>query len=308
MVPSGLLTTVSGPGTARSRSPASWSVISSPCWASSAATRSSSRSRAAGEMVVAVQRAGQGQFGRRGLPLLGFPLRLGGQPQPVRGRVRHPGRAAPHGPVPAFAQRHRDRHRLGVPPRGRRPDPRIGLLRPEQQMPGRIGAERRVVEPVRLLVVCGREPAGQPQEVGPPRKSRPGGVQQPLGVGDQLAQRLARGAAELLRPGCAVRGVVPGGQLLPVRPRAALEPARPGCRPASVRPGSVASAASSGSARCEHQAGPVRDGRGVPVDVSGDQVDVDQQQLLELRVLLAGQVVPAEDRPPDRRRSPGRCP
>ena len=57
----------------------------------------------------AVQRAGQRQLRRGGPPLLGLPLRLGGQPQPVRGRVRHPGRAAAHGPVPAFPQRHRDR-------------------------------------------------------------------------------------------------------------------------------------------------------------------------------------------------------
>jgi hypothetical protein len=33
---------------------------------------------------------------------------------------------------------------------------------------------------------------------------------------------------------------------------------------------------------CEHHAGPVRDGWRMPVDVGGDQVDVDQQQLLEL--------------------------
>jgi hypothetical protein len=33
----------------------------------------------------------------------------------------------------------------------------------------------------------------------------------------------------------------------------------------------------------------------MPVDVGGDQVDIDQQQLLELRVLLPGEVVPAED-------------
>ena len=91
-------------------------------------------------------------------------------------------------------------------------------------MPRGIGPERRVIEPVRLLVVGGGEPAGQPQEVGSAGKPRPGRVEQPLGVGDQLAERLPRGPAELLRAGSAAAGVVPGGQLFPVLVCAALGP------------------------------------------------------------------------------------
>ncbi len=160
-------------------------------------------------------------------------------------------------------------------------------------MPRRIRAERRRVEPVRARVVRRGEPAGQPQEVGPPGEPGPGGVQQALGVGDELAEGLAGGRAELLRAGRAVR-VVPVGQLLPVRAGPSPCPLH-GRAVRQGEPGQPGQRLQQRIDQLQDQADPVRDRGGVPVDVGGDQVDVDQQQLLEVRVLLAAEVVAAED-------------
>ena len=185
-------------------------------------------------------------------------------------------------------------YRIRVPPRRRGPDPRVGFLRAEQQVPGRIGAEGRRVEPVGAVVVRGGEPAGEPEEVGAPGEARPGGVEQPLGVGDQLAERLPRGSREAAPAPTHRGGVIPGSELLPVgrvRPCARST----GVPSGRVSPGSLASVVQQRIDQLQHQADPVGDGRRVPVDVGRDQVDVDQQQFLELRVLLAAEVVAAED-------------
>ncbi len=89
-------------------------------------------------------------------------------------------------------------------------------------------------------------------------------------------------------------GVIPGSELFPVRVRPALR----ALDRRAVRQGEPGQPRKRRQQRLDlltHQADAVRDGRGVPVDVGGDQVDVDQQQFLELRVVFAAQVVAAED-------------
>src|SRR5215472_3273817 len=106
--------------------------------------------------------------------------------------------------------------RIRIPPRRRWPDSRIGFLRAEQQMPRWIGAEGGRIEPVGAVVFGSGEPAGQPKKVGTPGEAGARRVEQPLGVGDELAECLSCGGPQLLRARRAVI-VVPVRELLPVR-------------------------------------------------------------------------------------------
>lgn len=91
-------------------------------------------------------------------------------------------------------------------------------------MAGWIHAECGRVEPVRALVIRCGEPAGEPEEVRAPGKARARGIEQPLGVRDELAECLPGRRAELLRARRTMAGVVPRSELFSVGPCPPLRP------------------------------------------------------------------------------------
>ena len=235
-MPSGLAMTVLGPGCASTSRPESGSSTESSPRASTSASRSSSRSRAAGEIVAPCSVPASASSDAAARRCSASRCASATSRTPVDGRVGDAGGAPAQRPVAPLAQRHRDPHRIGVPPRRRGTHPRIGLVRAEGQVARRVGAQRRGEQPVRVVVVAVVEPAREPKEVGAAGEAGAGGVEQSLRVGDQLTERLRRGGAQLLGAGTAVLGVVPGGECDPVGTARVPGRVRSACRPAGRDP------------------------------------------------------------------------
>jgi hypothetical protein len=96
----------------------------------------------------------------------------------------------------------------------------------------------------------------------------------------------ARGSAKLLRSRRTMAGVIPGSELLPVGTRPSLG-SLDGRAIRQRKAGQLSQRVQQRIDQLQGRTDPVGDHWCVPVDVSGDQIGVDQQQFLELRVLLA---------------------
>ena len=92
----------------------------------------------------------------------------------------------------------------------------VVLVGADEKVPRRVGAERRVEDAGARSSCPLRRTRRRAAAVRAPGDAGAGGGEHPLGVRDELAQRLLGGCTQLRRPGPAPPPGVPGGELLPV--------------------------------------------------------------------------------------------